>query len=103
MCKEHEKVLCPKCLIAHKLCDFVKQGPELTYDMRKKFRNVLTTINLRHNLTQATDRKLVGALEGLDMYRDMQIDEINYSFNEIQKTLEKRRDFLIKQVTDLVT
>ena len=71
LCKDHEQVLCPKCLISHKLCDFVKEGEDLTYDTKKKFRNLLTTINLRHNLTLATTRKLKGALEGLDMYRDI--------------------------------
>ena len=103
ICKDHEEVLCPKCLVSHKICDFIPQGEQLTYEAKKRMRMLLTTIGLRHNLTNQTQRKLTGAIEGLDMYRDIQIDEINHSFNEIIKALNKRRDFLIKQVSDLTS
>ena len=34
VCKDHEKVLCAKCLIAHKVCDFESIGPSLSHDAR---------------------------------------------------------------------
>lgn len=94
-CLDHEEVLCPKCLITHKFCEFLPQGRELTYQAKKKFRNLITGINLRHNLSLSTTKKLTGTLEGLDMYRDIQIDEINYSFDEIIQVLNDRREMLI--------
>ena len=70
-------------------------GEELTYQFKKRNRNISTIVNLRYNLTKSTERKLDGAVDGLNMYRDIQCDEINYTFNEIIKTLNKRREFLI--------
>lgn len=75
----------------------------MSHESKKRFRHLLTTLTLRHNLTMATNRKLEGALEGLDLYGDIQKDEINYSFNELVKALTRRRDFLVSQVDDVVT
>jgi hypothetical protein len=55
-----------------------------------------TIINLRHNLTKATERKLKKTIEGLNVYRDVQFDEIDYSFDKIIETLNVRRVFLKK-------
>lgn len=102
ICKDHEEVLCPKCLVTHKQCDFDKMGEDLNYESKKRFRNLLNYMNLRHNMTLATERKLNGAMEGLDLYGEIQKDEIVYSFNEVIKVLNKRKDFLISQVDDVV-
>ena len=31
VCKSHEEVLCARCLVTHKLCDFEAMGPTLTH------------------------------------------------------------------------
>ena len=102
ICKDHKEILCPKCLVMHKLCDFQAQGAELTHQAKTKFRHLLTKINMRYNTTQATLRKVKQVVDALDLYRDKQLDDINYSFDEVIKTLNARRTFLSNQVSDLV-
>ena len=103
VCKVHDEVLCPKCLVTHKLCEFEPMGDQLSYDAKNRFRTLLTKINVRYNASNAVIRKVVNTQHGLDIYKDKQIDEINFSFDEIIKILDARRQLLIDQVTDLVT
>ena len=69
-------------------------GAELTYNARLKFRNLLTKINLRYNTSQATLRKVTQTKNALDIYKDKQTDDIDYSFDEVIKVLNARREFL---------
>jgi hypothetical protein len=94
VCIDHEMVLCPRCLVSHKVCDFQPMGETLAHEAKQRFRNLNTIINLRHNLTKATERKLKKTISGLDMYRDVQYDEIDFSFNKMIETLNLRRNYL---------
>ena len=102
VCKDHEEVLCPKCLVGHKLCEFEAMGPTLTHQCRQRFRQLMTSLNARYNMSNATLRKVANTVQALDLYRYKQIDEINYSFDEIIKVLNARRELLIHQVSELV-
>ena len=53
-------------------------------------------------MSNATLRKVTNTVQALDLYRDKQIDEINYSFDEIIKVLNARRELLVHQVSELV-
>lgn len=68
VCKDHEEVLCPKCLMEHRLCDFQAMGPTLTHQARHRFRQLLTHLNARFNLSTATLRKVTTTTEALDVY-----------------------------------
>jgi hypothetical protein len=103
ICKDHYEVLCPKCLVAHKICDFEAMGPMLSHDARQRFRHLLTRVNVRYNHSQATIRKVLNTIRGLDVYRDKQVDDINFCFDELITILNARRDFLIGQVSDMIT
>ena len=73
-------------------------GKTLTHEAKQRFRALSTLVNLRHNLTLATDRKLNKTVEGLDMYKDIQIEDIDYAFDTLIDTLNARREVLKKQV-----
>jgi hypothetical protein len=94
VCFDHELVLCPRCLIGHKSCDFQPMGKSLTHEAKKRFRALSTVVTLRHNITLATDRKLNKTVEGLEMYKEVQMEEIDYSFDEIIDTLNARREIM---------
>lgn len=102
VCKDHEAVLCPKCLVTHKLCDFEAMGPTLTHQCRQRFRHLLTQLNVRFNISNATLRKVESTVQALELYREKQVDDINYNFDAIVDTLNARRDLLIGQVTEMV-
>ena len=102
VCKDHEAVLCPKCLVQHKICDFEAMGASLTQEAKVRFRHLLTSANVRYNLSQSTLRKVKQTIDGLDLYRDKQIDDINYNFDEVIRVLNARRELLTAQVVELV-
>lgn len=102
VCKDHEAVLCPKCLVSHKICDFQSMGASLTHEGKLRFRHLLTTVNVRYNLSQSTLRKVKKTINGLDLYKDKQIDDINYNFDEVIRVLNARRHLLVSQVSELV-
>lgn len=91
VCKDHEKVLCPKCLIAHKVCDFESIGPSLSHDARQRWRQLLSRLNARFNKSNLITRRVKDTIEGLDNYKVKQIDDINFHFDEIIRVLNQRR------------
>ena len=71
-------------------------GKTLTHEGKQRFRALSTVVNLRHNLTLATERKLNKTVEGLQIYQDVQMEEIDYCFDKIIDTLNQRRAVLKK-------
>ena len=67
-------------------------GNTLAHESKQRFRNLNTIINLRHNLTKATERKLKKTIDGLEMYKDVQWDEIDFNFDKIIETLNEKRN-----------
>jgi hypothetical protein len=60
LCKDHEdgKILCPKCLINHKVCNFAPMGSQLSHECKAKFRTLITSANVRYNTSSTVLRKV---------------------------------------------
>ncbi len=45
VCMDHQKILCPKCLIKHKQCDFVTANEVFTFQNKQKLRQMIKIVN----------------------------------------------------------
>lgn len=102
MCLDELELLCPRCLPKHNLCYFEAMGPKLTHKARNRFRKLLQNLLYNFNISNATLRKINSSIEALNEYKKQQTDEINFAFNEIIISMNARREYLLKQLDELV-
>eukprot|EP00347_Sterkiella_histriomuscorum_P015425 403357073 len=102
LCLDHNKLLCPKCLIKHKTCDFKTSNETFVFENKQRLRQLLKELNNDIQKTIAQKQSIEIAQEEVLNYKEQNIEMINFMFSQLFIELETRKQQLIEQIENVV-
>jgi len=95
VCKTHNRLLCPKCLVKHRQCDFITANEAFAFDQKNKLRNLFRNMNLSLQRSIALRKRINIATDEVRLFKEQNVEMINFAFGQLLIEVEKRKKELI--------
>ncbi|CDW80319.1 kelch motif family protein [Stylonychia lemnae] len=102
LCLDHQKLLCPKCLMKHKQCEFQTSNEVFVFENKQRLRELIKDLNHGIQITQFQKSKIEIAYEEILNFKEHNIELIKFTFAQLAMELENRKQHLIFEVEQLV-